>query len=245
MDELVNKYVIERYKDKKRLQGYIDKTQMGFTKEEETVAKKYLKNKTVLDVGCGTGREALALSKLGFNVTAIDISGEMITNAKKLINEENINFEEFDISSYGSTCFDNVIFFNNIFEQIPTEEGRIHSIEKAYQLINPEGIFILTTHSIFVPGPYGKDWAQLIGRIAKFYLKKAFKIDMEERSPLDLIIKEQNIYAHFSNPFKIKKLLKKAGFSLMMVGSGNKLTIQKNARISYIFNEPVYYICTK
>ena len=172
MDKIVKKYIIERYQDKKRLQGYIDKTKSGFTKEEEIIAKQYLKNKTVLDVGCGTGREALALSKLGFNIMAIDISKEMIANAKKLIQEENIKIEECDILSYESSCFDNIIFFNNIFEQIPTEDGRIKSIEKAYRLLNPEGIFVLTTHSIFVPGPYGKDWVQLIGRIAKFYLKK-------------------------------------------------------------------------
>ncbi len=36
--------------------------------------EEYEQRGTVLDLGCGQGRDALALVKLGFNVTGVDIS---------------------------------------------------------------------------------------------------------------------------------------------------------------------------
>jgi len=38
---------------------------------------------SILDIGCGTGSHAIALSKRGFNVTGIDFSPRMIEKAKK------------------------------------------------------------------------------------------------------------------------------------------------------------------
>jgi SAM-dependent methyltransferase len=36
-----------------------------------------------IDFGCGTGRSARFLKQLGFNVTGIDISADMLANARK------------------------------------------------------------------------------------------------------------------------------------------------------------------
>ena len=49
------------------------------------VINKYseLRPKNILDVGCGTGTHAYHLSKLGFSVTGVDLSSEMIKKAKK------------------------------------------------------------------------------------------------------------------------------------------------------------------
>ena len=38
--------------------------------------------KTILDLGCGTGRHALKLAEMGYRVTGIDLSGEMLSVAK-------------------------------------------------------------------------------------------------------------------------------------------------------------------
>ncbi len=245
MSELIQKYVLERYADEKRLQSYKERTKNGFTQQEQIVAQTYLKGETILDVGCGTGREALALSKLGFKVTALDISPDMITLAKKMIHEKNIIFKNSNILEYHERKkFDNIIFFNNIFEQIHTEQDRKKSLEIAYDLLCPHGIFVLTTHSIFVPGTYGKDWISLLLRAIRFHTKKLLKIPQEETEAFDLILKKEKIYAHFSNPYKIKKILQQKGFSIITLYSGNSpLTPQKSFK--YLFHEPVYYICTK
>lgn len=38
--------------------------------------------KTILDLGCGTGKHARALCRLGYSVTGVDISPEMLKNAR-------------------------------------------------------------------------------------------------------------------------------------------------------------------
>ncbi len=245
MDKLTEKYVIERYKDPVRLKGYADKTMNGLTKEEQTVVDGFLHKGSVLDVGCGTGREAIALDKQGFKVTAIDISETMISVAKSLAKEKDIHFEVCDILNYQKGKFDNVIFFNNIFEQLPSKDKREASIRKSHDLLKEDGTLILTTHSIFVPGKWGMEWISWLPRIAKFYLKRLFHIPTEENSPFDLILKEENIYAHFSNPLAIKKLLKNNGFKIISINSGKSLLSNKKSIIQYLFNEPAYYICKK
>jgi len=54
-----------------------------------------LSNKTVLDVGCGSGRLSLLLAKEDAKVTGIDYSPNMITLAKKYQNQQNLNSIEF------------------------------------------------------------------------------------------------------------------------------------------------------
>ncbi len=245
MNKIVQKYVIERYKDKARVQGYIDRTKKGLTAEEKVIADKFMRKGTALDVGCGTGREALALGNMEFKVTAIDISSNMVNIAKRIVKSPNITFKISDILDYNGVQYDNVIFFNNIFEQIPTHEGRRKSLEKAYALLKKGGIFVLTTHSIFVSGKYGSDYAQAIWRASNFYAKRIFNKSTEECNPFDLIIKKEKIYAHFSNPLSVKRMLRKIGFKILYVNAGNNIALGKDARIKYLFNEPVYYVCTK
>lgn len=245
MDKIVQKYVIERYEDKARVQSYIKRTKNGLTAEEKPIAERFLRKGTVLDVGCGTGRESFALEKMGFKITAIDVSGNMVAIAKKIVKSHNVAFKKIDILDYKGKQFDNIIFFNNIFEQIPTKEGRLKSLEKSYNLLKKGGIFVLTTHSIFVSGKYGIDYIQAMGRALRYYTRKLLRKPVEEQSPFDLIIKEEKIYAHFSNPLSVKRALGKTGFKMIYMNSGNAIAESKPARIKYLFNEPVYYVCTK
>ncbi len=55
----------------------------------------------VLDIGCGTGFLSLLFAQIGFQVTAIDISGAMIDEAKAIAKiyavDENIDFIQMDV----------------------------------------------------------------------------------------------------------------------------------------------------
>ncbi|MBN1257139.1 MAG: class I SAM-dependent methyltransferase [Planctomycetes bacterium] len=48
---------------------------------------------TVLDVGCGTGRHAVALAKLGIKVTGIDLSSGMLAQAKAAAKAAGVELE--------------------------------------------------------------------------------------------------------------------------------------------------------
>jgi ubiquinone/menaquinone biosynthesis C-methylase UbiE len=60
-----------------------------------------IRGKKVIDLGCGGGQNAVALNKMGAEVTGVDFSYEQITLARKLADDSgsSIMFESADISS--------------------------------------------------------------------------------------------------------------------------------------------------
>ncbi len=67
------------------------------------------KNTKVLDAPCGTGRHSIYLNKKGFNVTGIDLSKTMITEAKPFICRK-LKFDEHDMREvYKEESFDVVL----------------------------------------------------------------------------------------------------------------------------------------
>ena len=72
-----------------------------------------LKDKRVLVVGCGFGDDALRLAKLGAQVSAFDLSADLLFLAKKLANREglNVSFEQMpaEMLRYDDNFFDCVI----------------------------------------------------------------------------------------------------------------------------------------
>ena len=47
----------------------------------------------ILDVGCGTGRHSVGLARLGFRVTGVDLSGQMLALARQRAEEASVEVE--------------------------------------------------------------------------------------------------------------------------------------------------------
>jgi len=100
----------------------------------------------VLEVGCGTGSTALLLAANVKQITATDISSNMIEIAKSKAVDQNVNNVTFikstlfdDSLEIGS--FDVILAFNflHLLEDIPLATRRIN------ELLKPEGLFISKT----------------------------------------------------------------------------------------------------
>ena len=103
----------------------------------------------ILDVGCGTGRHAIELTKRGYSVTGIDLSASQIKRAKEKATLENldINFlvgdarqipfnKEFDMA---------IMMCEGGFPLMETDEENFEILKSVTQAITTKGKIIFTT----------------------------------------------------------------------------------------------------
>ena len=109
--------------------------------------RRFLKRKAaVLEIGCGTGTTALKLAGSVNEMTATDISSNMITIAKEKAKKQkiqNVNFVQstlFD-EKLKKESFDVIIAFNIIHLLEDTEAA----IRRISELLKPNGLFISKT----------------------------------------------------------------------------------------------------
>ncbi len=98
-----------------------------------------------LDMGCSSGRNAVYLGQLGFNVTAIDTNPNAIDSLKRIINEEglsNVKAEVYDINSaslgidYGFiACTVTLMFLDPARVDAVIADMQEHTLSGGYNLI--------------------------------------------------------------------------------------------------------------
>lgn len=109
-----------------------------------------------LDFGCGAGRSTRFLRKAGFDVTGIDISGEMIERAKAIDPEGDYRLvHEGDFRDLEAHAFD-LVFSGFTFDNVPTREKKVRFFRGLRELLTPEGKIVSVVSS---PEIYLHEWA--------------------------------------------------------------------------------------
>lgn len=106
-------------------------------------AKRYCRDRAVLDAGCGTGYGTYELSKSARKVVGIDISKEAIDFCKDNYRRQNIEFLEMDIRNmeFRESSFDCVVSFETL-EHIDKQEKFLEEVKR---VLKPGGMFIIST----------------------------------------------------------------------------------------------------
>jgi len=108
-------------------------------------------NKTlrILDIGCGTGRHSIELSRRGYNVTAIDLSDSLLRRAREKAAARNVavDFQKQDARKLTfKDEFDLVIMLcEGAFPLMETDEMNYQILVNASRALKKEGKLILTT----------------------------------------------------------------------------------------------------
>lgn len=95
----------------------------------------------ILEIGCGNGRDAKAISKLSGDYLGIDISKAMLDIAKQ--ENPGLNFELADIENYDLPKGLDVIFAFASLIHVPRESLK-KVLSQAYESINEGGVVYLT-----------------------------------------------------------------------------------------------------
>lgn len=109
-----------------------------------------------VDFGCGTGRSSRFLKKLGFNVTGIDISNDMLEIARKL--DKNGDYQIVTNGNYSHLGINQFDLIQSIFtfDNIPGWGNRTNILTGLRDLLNPGGKMILLDST---PELYTNEWA--------------------------------------------------------------------------------------
>ncbi|MBM7707939.1 class I SAM-dependent DNA methyltransferase [Enterococcus lemanii] len=108
--------------------------------------------KQVLELACGTGALAVAFAKEGFEVTALDLSEEMLMIASERAQESEVEIQfvigdMLDLAEVGTyeavTCFSDSICYME--DEIQVQEV----FDGVYKLLEENGIFVFDVHSTY------------------------------------------------------------------------------------------------
>ncbi|MEM3578245.1 MAG: class I SAM-dependent methyltransferase [Candidatus Bathyarchaeia archaeon] len=105
------------------------------------------KCQSVLDVGCGTGNHAMRLSRIGYEVTGVDISTSMLKIAKGKDEEGKIRFLQGDMRKLEKIIpkgqrFDAAICLGQVFSNLTTEEDVRTFLKQLHNVLKENGIFV-------------------------------------------------------------------------------------------------------
>lgn len=116
-------------------------------------ALDYVKNKTVLDIACGTGYGSHILAGKARHVTGADISQEALNYAQGHYKADNLKYIQCDACSipYPDNSFDVVVSFETL-EHIEKYQA---FISECSRVLKPGGKFIVSTPNSFVSSPSG------------------------------------------------------------------------------------------
>lgn len=89
------------------------------------IVKKLKKNKTLLDIGCGNGRDTFYFNKKGLNVVGIEKSKIAVKNNKKILEKKKIKNISFYNVNIFSKKFENLEKFDYVYLRFV-----IHAISK-------------------------------------------------------------------------------------------------------------------
>lgn len=133
----------EKYDNESFTQGTIG--ECNFIETELNLDKRL----KILDVGCGTGRHSIELSKRGYNVTGIDLSETQLARAKKKAKDNNliINFQQQDARKLTfNDEFDVVIMLcEGGFPLMETDEMNYEILKRVTKSLKEKCKFIFTT----------------------------------------------------------------------------------------------------
>ncbi|MDO9545825.1 MAG: class I SAM-dependent methyltransferase [Pelolinea sp.] len=105
-------------------------------------------SRRILDVGCGSGRHSLELSRRGYAVVGVDLSESMLARGRKIAKAENLKVEFFQRDARRLKIhegFDVIIMLcEGAFSLMEEDEMDISILENAFLALHPKGKLILT-----------------------------------------------------------------------------------------------------
>jgi trans-aconitate methyltransferase len=114
--------------------------------QPEEVARLLAGRRSIVDVGCGTGRISAALASAGFAVTGIDASAEMIEVARA--RAAAVDFEMADLFSWRPPAPVDGVVCRGVLNDFTQDSDRQLGLESLFQMLRPGGLLVLSVREV-------------------------------------------------------------------------------------------------
>jgi len=143
--------VVKWYSDDKNLAEMNEGLKNRLKQWEKGVAYDYFpQNASVLDVGCGTGREAFALHDMGYTITGVDISEKAIKQAKQFALASNRNIEFLHTNGtnlpFEDNTFDVIIIWAQTLGIMYGTKQQLSFLDECWRVLKRNGIISFSGH---------------------------------------------------------------------------------------------------
>jgi ubiquinone/menaquinone biosynthesis C-methylase UbiE len=128
-----------------------DKTAEEYTKQADTRGPKVERSQfiqsipkhgTILDVGCGSGRDAKVFCDHGFTVTGVDLSGKLLEIAKTIAPKATFIKQDFRELQFQENSFDGIWACASLLHI--THDDLSVVLKKLLLFLKPNGTFMMT-----------------------------------------------------------------------------------------------------
>jgi SAM-dependent methyltransferase len=143
--------VRESYATAEALAAYGERVDRGLRIWEAAVVRdEFPPRGRVLTIGCGAGREAFALERLGYETHGVDISGALLGIAAEMRERRGHRTSLCRIDGetlpFDRGAFDVVTLWAQMLDNVPSRAGRLALMREVRRVLVPDGIATFSAH---------------------------------------------------------------------------------------------------
>jgi ubiquinone/menaquinone biosynthesis C-methylase UbiE len=182
--------------------------------DTEVLFQHFRSPERLVDLGCGTGRHAVAFAQQGYDVLGVDLSAEMLRQLQQKANLANVTVAGLranlcELDGLPDGCFDSAILMYATLGMIPAAADRSRVLQQVQRIVKPGGRFALHVHN---------KWFNLFDSQGRAWLWRDVWRSWWHRQPAgDRIVHDRgipNFQMHVFSQHEIGKLLHDAGFQI-------------------------------
>ncbi len=146
------------YGSPSQVEKFASRARSGLLAWEERVAQRHLRPPgKLLDVGCGGGREAIALTQMGYSVAATDISKSLLDAAESQACDMGLGID-FQIGDgttldYPESTFHYALIVSQVLGNVPGHAQRVGLLHQARKALKRHGVLVFSVHNLSVCEP--------------------------------------------------------------------------------------------
>ncbi len=162
------------------------------------LVEKHVTGKRGLDFGCGTGRSTRYIEDLGFEAVGVDVSAEMVSEARAADPRGDYRvIPDGDLSSLSGSTFD-LILSTFTFDNIATAPKKLLLLKQLGDLLDTDGRIINLVSS---PEIYVNEWASFSTKdhpenkkARTGDLVRIVMLDVDDKRPVEDVVWEHEDY---------------------------------------------------